>query len=217
MSVAAAAFDTEDFLRRAASGLHREPPTPGAVHAAARGDHDGNEDAPRFDEAKARPASVLVPVVAHPDGPTLLLTRRTAHLRAHPGQIAFPGGRVDPGDPSYVHAACREAWEEVGLDPSLPQPLGFLDPYVSSTGFRIVPVVARLEPGFALALNPDEVEEAFEVPLGFLMDPANHQRHSREWQGTRRYYYAMPHGARYIWGVTAGIIRNLHDRLYGGS
>ncbi len=217
MTQALAGFDTDDFLRRAAARLHAEPPAPGAPHANPRGDHDGNEGVAVLDEMSARPASVLVPVILHSDEPTLLFTRRTANLRAHPGQIAFPGGRVDPGDPTILDAARREAWEEVGLDPSLVEPLGFLDPYLSSTGFRIVPVVARIAPGFGLRLNPAEVEEAFEVPLSFLMDVANHQRHSKEWQGRLRYYYAMPHGDRYIWGVTAGIIRNLHDRLYGGA
>ncbi len=209
------AFDTASFLARAAERLHGQPPAPGDRTSNLRGDHDGqDEPLPMSDEAAARPASVLVPVVTHADGPTLLLTRRNANLRAHPGQIAFPGGRIDPTDASVFDAARREALEEVGLDPARIVPLGYLDPYLSSTGFRIMPVVAAVEPGFSLTLNAAEVDEAFETPLPFLMDPANHQRHSREWQGRTRHFYAIPHGDRYIWGVTAGIIRNLYERLY---
>jgi 8-oxo-dGTP pyrophosphatase MutT (NUDIX family) len=156
---------------------------------------------------------VLIPVVDHPE-PTVLLTLRTSGLSTHAGQIAFPGGRIDPSDVSPLAAALREAEEEIGLEQSVIEPLGYLRPYLSGTGFRIVPTVARIAPGFALRINPKEVEDTFEVPLAFLMGPENHQQHSREWRGMMRTYYAMPFGERYIWGVTAGILRNLYERLY---
>jgi 8-oxo-dGTP pyrophosphatase MutT (NUDIX family) len=160
-----------------------------------------------------RPAAVLIPVVDHPE-PTVLLTLRTASLSDHAGQIAFPGGRIDPEDQSPMAAALREAEEEIGLDARHIEPLGYLDLYLSGTGYRIAPTVARVSPGFQLQLNPAEVDDVFEVPLAFVMGPENHQRHSREWRGMMRTYYAMPFGDRYIWGVTAGILRNLYERLY---
>jgi 8-oxo-dGTP pyrophosphatase MutT (NUDIX family) len=160
-----------------------------------------------------RPAAVLIPVVDHFE-PTVLLTLRTDSLSSHAGQIAFPGGRIDPEDRSPLDAALREAQEEIGLDPRHVEPLGYLDLYLSGTGYRIVPTVARVRPGFQLTINPAEVVDTFEVPLAFLMGPENHQRHSREWRGMMRSYYAMPFGDRYIWGVTAGILRNLYERLY---
>jgi 8-oxo-dGTP pyrophosphatase MutT (NUDIX family) len=162
----------------------------------------------------SRPAAVLIPVVDHPV-PSVILTLRTPDLTSHAGQIAFPGGKIDPHDQSPVAAALREAEEEIGLPPTFVEPLGYLDLYLTFSGFRILPTVARVEPGYALTLNRSEVAEAFEVPLAFLMEPANHQRHSRDWKGIAREYYAMPYGDRYIWGVTAGILRNLYERLYG--
>ena len=205
-----------EFERRAAEGLHRAPPEPGAPRADLRGDHalddsglqPGSGTPPRI-------AAVLVPVIAHPEGPAVLLTERAATLRQHSGQIAFPGGKMDPGDPSPLATALREAEEEIGLDPARVRPLGWLDAYLSGTNFLILPVVGLVRPGFALALNPQEVESAFEVPLAFLMDARNHELHSRDWQGRVRTYYAIPFGPRYIWGVTAGILHNMHERLYG--
>ena len=164
--------------------------------------------------ASARPAAVLLPLVARPEGVTLLLTQRATSLRQHSGQIAFPGGKIDREDANALAAALREAEEEIGLARQHVTPLGFLGPYVSSTGFRITPVVALVQPDSPLRLNVAEVTEVFEIPLAFLMDPANHLTHEREWQGAMRQYFAMPHGKRYIWGVTAGIIRMFWLRLY---
>jgi len=159
-----------------------------------------------------RPAAVLMPIVAH-DAPTFLLTRRASSLATHSGQVAFPGGRIDEGDRDPADAAMREAMEEIGLVRELITPLGYLEPYLSGTGFRIVPVVALVRPGFTLHLNPSEVVDAFEVPFDFLMSPDNHLRHNREWRGLIRSYYAMPYGEHYIWGATAGMIRRLYERL----
>ncbi|HEY4775200.1 MAG TPA: CoA pyrophosphatase [Xanthobacteraceae bacterium] len=165
--------------------------------------------------AATRPAAVLVGLVDH-SRPAVLLTQRTSDLPNHPGQIAFPGGKIDPGDDTPLATALREAREEIGLDRGLVEPIGYLDLYLTFSGFRIVPAVARIAPGYRLSLNRSEVAEAFEVPLDFLMTPANHQRHSREDRGVTRHYYAMPYRERYIWGVTAGILRNMYERIYGG-
>jgi 8-oxo-dGTP pyrophosphatase MutT (NUDIX family) len=164
-------------------------------------------------EQPIRPAAVLIAVVDHPE-PTVLLTQRAAHLNDHAGQISFPGGKIDPTDASPLDAALREAWEEVGLTRQFVDPIGYLDLYGTSFGFRILPTVARVRPGFKLRINAAEVEDAFEVPLAFLMDPANHQLHSKEFRGIERSYYAMPFAERYIWGATAGILRVLYERIY---
>lgn len=159
------------------------------------------------------PAAVLVPIVLREAAPTLLLTRRTDHLKDHPGQISFPGGRVEPEDVSPLATALREAREEIGLDPALVEPLGRLPDYLTSTGFRVTPVVGLLRPPFDLAPDAGEVAQIFEVPLAFLLDPANRQRHAREWQGRLRHYYALPYGEHYIWGATAGMIVTLAEIL----
>jgi 8-oxo-dGTP pyrophosphatase MutT (NUDIX family) len=178
------------------------------------GDHDVDPVMLKISEVRPiRPAAVLVGIDDHPE-PTVLLTQRAQHLPDHPGQISFPGGKIDKTDADPLAAALREADEEIGLARDHAEPLGYLDVYMTTLGYRIVPVIARVTPGFALTLNTGEVDSAFEVPLAFLMDRANMQRHSRDWQGMTRHYYAITFGERYIWGVTAGILRNLHDRIY---
>jgi 8-oxo-dGTP pyrophosphatase MutT (NUDIX family) len=207
----------EDFFDRARTRLTlRVPPSlTDPMAQGARGDLDLNPSMwERAGVAATKPAAVLVPVIDR-DEPTVLLTIRTQDLASHAGQVAFPGGKIEPKDESPVAAAMREAKEEVGLAPALIEPLGYLDLYLTFSGFRILPTVARVRPGFMLNLNPGEVTEVFEVPLSFLMTPANHQRRSREWKGIEREYYAIPFGDRYIWGITAGIVRNLYDRVYG--
>jgi 8-oxo-dGTP pyrophosphatase MutT (NUDIX family) len=144
----------------------------------------------------------------------VLLTQRTPDLSSHAGQIAFPGGKIDPHDETPLAAAIREADEEIGLAKSFIEPIGYLDLYLTFSGYRILPAVARIAPDYALTINRGEVEDAFEVPLDFLMTPANHQRHSRENRGVTRHYYAMPFEDRYIWGITAGILRNLYERMF---
>ena len=162
---------------------------------------------------KLRPAAVLVPIVERDAGVTVLLTQRTEHLSHHAGQISFPGGRVEPHDQGAVDTALRETEEEIGLDRARVDIVGCLDIYETVTGFSITPVVGFVREGFTLTIDQQEVSEAFEVPLDFVLDPANHQRHSREFKGARRYYYAMPYQHRYIWGATAGMLVNLSERL----
>ena len=160
-----------------------------------------------------RSAAILLPIVDRPEGLTVLFTLRAADLRAHSGQVAFPGGKIDAGE-TPREAALREAQEEIGLEERFVEPLGWLDPYFTGTGFRVAPLVALVEPSFALTVNKLEVDKVFETPFAFLMDPANHLLEDREWQGRRRKYYAMPHEGRYIWGATAGILRNLYEKLF---
>ena len=160
-------------------------------------------------------AAVLVPLVEHPAGVTVLFTRRADTLRRHTGQIAFPGGRSDPGETPW-ETALREAEEEIGLDPDHVSVAGLCPRYQTGTGFDITPVVAFVRPGFTLDPNPAEVADVFETPFAFLMDPANHERRFREQSdGLRRYFYAMPYEDRLIWGATAGMVRGLYERLYG--
>jgi 8-oxo-dGTP pyrophosphatase MutT (NUDIX family) len=170
--------------------------------------------------AKARAsvaAAVLFPIVLGEGEPTVLLTRRTEHLRDHPGQISFPGGRVEASDPSPEYTALREAREETGLASQRVEIAGFLSEYRTLTGFRITPVVGFVTPPFELRPDPCEVAEIFEVPLSFLLDPAHHQRRSREYRGQRHRFFAVPHGPYFIWGVTAGIIVSLSVRYRTGN
>jgi 8-oxo-dGTP pyrophosphatase MutT (NUDIX family) len=178
-------------------------------------------DEPPFTDRAPREAAVLVALVMHPDsegGPTLLLTQRTDTLSTHSGQIAFAGGKVDAGE-TPAQAALREAQEEVGLDAGYVSVLGNLPRYVTGTAFHITPVVATVAPGFELKANPAEVADVFEVPLAFLMNPAHHARHEFEFQGFQREWFSMPWldtqtgQERYIWGATAGMLRNLYRFL----
>jgi 8-oxo-dGTP pyrophosphatase MutT (NUDIX family) len=161
-----------------------------------------------------RTAAVLVPVIAREPEATVLFTLRTAHLPAHSGQISFPGGKIEEGDATPVETALREAEEEVGIPPAAVMPLSLLDLHNTGTGFRIVPVLALVDPGFKPVPHPGEVAEIFEVPLSFLMEQENHRRHLLEWKGGTVQFYAMEFENRFIWGATAAIVRNLYDRLY---
>jgi 8-oxo-dGTP pyrophosphatase MutT (NUDIX family) len=167
--------------------------------------------------AQARAASVLVPIVTHASGLTVVLTQRTAHLKAHSGQVAFPGGRAEPGDASPEVTAQREAREEIGLAPERVEVLARLPDYFTRTGYRVTPVVGLVAPPLELLPDPNEVQDVFEVPLAFLLDPANHRRRERELLGKTVGFYEMPYlspqGERYIWGATAGMIVNLYRQL----
>jgi 8-oxo-dGTP pyrophosphatase MutT (NUDIX family) len=174
----------------------------------------GANDLSRPTEAATmRPAAVLVPVVVREGGATVLLTRRTDHLHHHAGQISFPGGRLEDCDADAVACALREAEEETGLSPQRVEILGTLDDYVTITGFRVVPVVGLVHPPFELKHDPFEVAEVFEVPLAFLLNPANHQKVARTINGNLRPYYAIPFDDYYIWGATAGMLMNLYHLL----
>lgn len=187
-----------DRLRRV---LHREPTRSAAVLEDGVGDEELTS------------AAVLFPIVRRSREPTVLLTQRTAHLKDHPGQISFPGGRCELADGSPADTALREADEEIGLSSAHIEIAGYLPEYLTSTGFRVTPVVAMIAPPFELRLDAFEVEEAFEVPLSFLLDPANHQQHSLHYRGKLRHYYAMPYGDYFIWGATAGMIMSLYRAL----
>jgi 8-oxo-dGTP pyrophosphatase MutT (NUDIX family) len=211
-----AAISASEFFDRTRARLRFDIPAgltdPGAVPPS------GDQGTDRMLEIIAReqpirPAAVLVPIVERAQ-PTVLLTQRAAHLNDHAGQISFPGGKIEAGDASPLDAALRETEEEIGLSREFIDPIGYLDLYGTSFGFRILPTVARVRPGFKLRINEFEVDDAFEVPLAFLMDPANHQMHSKEFRGIERSYYAMPYEERYIWGATAGILRVLYERIY---
>jgi 8-oxo-dGTP pyrophosphatase MutT (NUDIX family) len=171
------------------------------------------EGAPWSAAASTVPAAVLVALVAHPEGPSVLLTERTAHLKNHPAEVSFPGGRVEPGDSSPEAAALREADEEIGLDPGAVEVLGCLPPYRTITDFCVSPVVGWIEPPVAFVIDPYEVAEVFEVPLAFVLDPANHVRESIRWRGEEHGYYILPYPGRRIWGATAGMLVNLARTL----
>lgn len=174
----------------------------------------------KFMDRASMHASVLIPIVMH-EQPTVLLTQRTLNLSTHSGQIAFPGGKVDAGDADAAATALREAQEEVGLDPAWVHVLGQMPHYITGSSFIITPVVALVRPGFTLTPNAHEVADIFEVPLAFLMDPAHHQHHTLEWQGAQREWFSMPYQEtrqgqvtqRFIWGATAGMLRNFYRLL----
>jgi 8-oxo-dGTP pyrophosphatase MutT (NUDIX family) len=176
-----------------------------------RGDHDLNPGL--TPPATLRDAAVLVPIVTRDDEPTLLLTLRNSSLASHAGQISFPGGRIEASDDGAVAAALRESREEIGLDPASVEPIGRLDRYVTRTGFAVTPIVALVRPPFELVLDPGEVEDAFEVPLSWILEPSNRQLHGAEYQGVTRHFYVYPYGERRIWGATAGMLANLAEVL----
>lgn len=179
------------------------------------GDHRLNPDlSEELQELALRPAAVLIPVIADHDAARVILTVRTEKLRQHSGQVAFAGGAIDDDDASPAHAAMREAEEEIGLDSNFIETVGQLPIYRSLTGFSITPILALVKPGYRLQASPDEVDQIFEVPLFDLMNPENHVRDSLVWQNKRRYFYTIKHPEHRIWGVTAGIIRTLYERLY---
>lgn len=193
--------------------IQRLTDTSGFSERGERGDHDLN---PGFRPDKPlRQAAVLVGLIERPNGLTMLLTKRTDHLQHHPGQVSFPGGHIELDDADAIAAALRETEEETGLPSSHIEVLGRLDTYVTRTGFEITPVVAMVKPPSAFDPDPHEVAEVFEVPLSFLMNPSNHQRHTRELEGVERYFYAMPYQNYYIWGATAGMIMDLYQILTG--
>ena len=209
-AIAATALSAEELRRRLSAaaddvGFRR------AGVRVPRGDHELNPGlAP---PGTLIPAAVLVPVVERPEGLTILLTLRTRHLAAHAGQIAFPGGRLEPEDRDAVAAALRETEEEIGLPPARVEVIGRLDTYLTRTGFEVTPVVGLVAPPFELRLDRHEVDDAFEVPLAFVLDPARRARHSRVFNGVERQFWAMPFGERFIWGATAGMLVNLAEAL----
>ena len=193
-----------DRLRSGGAGARWLPGDQGGWPGAARG-------GPQTD------AAVLIGLVERPGGPHLLLTQRTTHLRDHAGQISFPGGGIDPCDTDAESCALREAAEEVGLAPKHVTLLGRLDTYIVRTGFSVVPVVGLVRPPFELRAEAGEVDEIFEVPLGFFLQPASRQMHSRVFRGAERFFFAYPYGDYYIWGATAGILSNLCEVLREGD
>jgi 8-oxo-dGTP pyrophosphatase MutT (NUDIX family) len=214
-----AIYSQDWFREHAVPRLHAQVPAEALDTAlpALRSDADLNADigadtALKMSE-KTRAAAVLVGLLERDGELHVLLTQRSNELPTHAGQIAFPGGKIDATDAGPVECALRETSEETGVAPEFVEPTGFLDVYQTGTGFRIVPVVGLLRAGFDLVPEPGEVTEIFDVPLAHFMEPANHFRHSRVWQGRKRQYYAMPYGDRYVWGATAGMLRNLHDRI----
>lgn len=209
-------IDANTFRQLAVQRL-LQIPLDDPAHLDAASDFDLNPDSiPDALEAQTNTpltrAAVLIPIIAR-ERLTVLLTERTAHLTAHAGQIAFPGGKIELHDASPLDAALREVHEEIGLPASHIDVLGFLPPYSTGTGFHITPTVALVDPSFALNPDPAEVADTFEVPLAFLMDVNNHRIDSRIWRGRERHFYAMPYKQRYIWGATAGMIRSLQWRL----
>ncbi|MFQ5959210.1 MAG: CoA pyrophosphatase [Alphaproteobacteria bacterium] len=191
---------TPDFLRRRLAvreaGGARGPSRGGAVDALTS-------------------AAVLIALVAHAGGMTAIFTRRTEHLADHAGQVSFPGGRVERGDAGPVATALREAEEEIGLGPERVEVIGCLDRCDTSTGFLVTPVVGLVTPPLALTLDPFEVAEAFEVPLSFLLDPANRRREAVMYKGRKREYFTLDYEGRTIWGATARMVISLHEALYG--
>ena len=205
-------FSAQDFAWRARARLSLDLPADVFSRPMAP-DHSQSEPASR-----AIPAAVLIALAPRAHGAHLIFIERSSALRAHAGQIAFPGGRMDPGDAGPVATALREAHEEIALPPQAVTPLGFLDPYQTGSGYRIAPLVALVAPPFELALCAHEVADCFEAPLSFLMNPDNHKLMALEREGRLRSFYSMAYrdklSERNIWGATAGMVRNLYERLY---
>ncbi len=204
-------FSKAEFLDLAGRRL---APVEAVFDTPVRTDYDLNPGWPAPPGASYRRAAVLVGLMDRGEDYGVLLTLRPETMSSHAGQIAFPGGRIEPGE-SALAAALREAQEEVGVNPASVRILGQGDTYLTGSGFAIAPFVGLLPPDFVPVPHASEVADVFETPLSFLMDATNHQRHEREFRGALRAYYAMPHNGRYIWGATAGMIKSLHDRLYG--
>ncbi|MCC3306471.1 CoA pyrophosphatase [Sneathiella sp. HT1-7] len=183
------------------------------LSGSMRGDHDLNPASAPDRNLPFTPAAVLVPIVLRREGPTVILTRRATHLSKHAGQISFPGGRADEGDENAVATALRESQEEISLDPKLVEVVGTLTTYVTVTQYSVTPVVGLVEPTFDLRPEAGEVSEIFEVPLDFLLDQANRKKHSGFRDGVERFWYAIPFGDYYIWGATAGMIKDLSERI----
>jgi 8-oxo-dGTP pyrophosphatase MutT (NUDIX family) len=204
--------ELRDWIARHLDPLHDEPP----VNGVFMSDH-GLAPLAAEPLTELVPAAVLVGLIERDHGLSVLLTRRADTLRRHTGQVAFPGGRMDPGETVW-QTALREAEEEVGLHPDFVSLAGLSTPYRTGTGYLVTPVVGFIAEGFSLIPNPDEVADVFETPFGFLMDPSNHEEHERELPtGDKRRFYAMTHEDRFIWGATAGMLRALYDRLYGAA
>lgn len=211
---------TPDAIRKSIKSLDDVLATTRPAEAPRRSDFDLRPDGTRLNgttDRNLKPAAVLVPIVNRPDGPTVLLTQRTAHLKKHAGQISFPGGGVEPQDRHHVATALRETEEEIGLHPRHVRLLGRLSMYETSTAYGVTPVVGWVEPPFELAVDSFEVADVFEAPLSFILDRRNHVKETAMRDGVRRWYYVMPYEGRRIWGATAGMLVNLADMLESGA
>jgi 8-oxo-dGTP pyrophosphatase MutT (NUDIX family) len=198
-------------IRKRFDAAERPPAVRQGLETRLRGDHDLNPWMAAVPPLK--PAAVLVPVIDRPAGATILLTQRTDHLPDHPGQLSFPGGSIETADIDAEAAALRETEEEVGLARERVEIIGRLDDYAVRTGFLVSPFVGIVRPPFELQPDPIEVAEAFEVPLEFILDNANHERRSRQFKGIESHFYVLPYEDRYIWGATAGMLINLYEIL----
>lgn len=210
--------ETDQFKKRLIARFGDAPPDEAAskhAHAARWSDFDLNPHAGhlRADVEKLREAAVLLPIIERPEELTLLLTQRTWHLSSHAGQISLPGGRREPGDATPVDTALRETEEEVGIRREEVRVVGAMDGYETRTGFLITPIIGLVRPAYTLNPDANEVDEVFEVPLPFLLDPQNHKKHSREYSGVRYHFHAMPYQDYYIWGATAAMLRNFYQLM----